>query len=70
MSLMSLIFPSRSLDIPPFPAYLSHQEDANDRVCENNNEEDERDLEEKGCGEPKISDSEKHPVDLEDIEHV
>jgi len=45
MSLMSLIFPSRSLDIPPFPAYSSHQEDANDRVCKNNNEKDEGDLE-------------------------
>jgi hypothetical protein len=67
---MSLIFPFRGLDIPPLPTHLSYQEDAQDRVRKNNNEKDERDLEEKGCREPKISNSEKHPVDLEDIEHV
>ena len=70
MSLMSLIFPFSGPDIPPLPAYLSYQEDAQDRVCKNNNEKDERDLEEKGCRETKISNSEKHPVDLKDIEHI
>ena len=67
---MGLISPSRRLDIPPLPAHLSYQEDAQDGVCKNNDEKEERDLEQKGCREPKISDPEKHPVDLEDIEHV